>query len=69
MILDQPVVRDDGTAVISTLMQREPCCDAGVCARLGRPGRCSALTLFVLSLVVADRLARSLTRPVTDARA
>ena len=64
VILDQPVVREDGTAVISTLMS-EAVLDAGVWRAWGVLAAL-ALTLFVLALVVADRLARSLTRPVTD---
>lgn len=64
VILDQPVVRQDGTAVISTLMS-EAVLDAGVWRAWGVLAAL-AITLFVLALVVADRLARSLTRPVTD---
>jgi signal transduction histidine kinase len=64
VILDQPVVREDGTAVISTLMS-EQVLDAGVWRAWGILAAL-ALTLFVLSLVVADRLARSMTRPVSD---
>ncbi len=64
VILDQPVVREDGTAVISTLMS-EAVLDAGVWRAWGVLAAL-AVTLFVLALVVADRLARSLTRPVTD---
>ena len=56
VILDQPVVREDGTAVISTLMSEEVL-DAGVWRAWGVLAAL-ALTLFVLSLVVADRLAR-----------
>ena len=64
VILDQPVVREDGTAVISTLMS-EAVLDAGVWRSWAILGGL-AVTLFVLSLVVADRLARSMTRPVTE---
>ncbi len=64
VILDQPVVREDGTAVISTLMSEEVL-DAGVWRAWGVLAAL-ALTLFLLSLVVADRLARSMTRPVSD---
>jgi signal transduction histidine kinase len=64
VILDQPVVRQDGTAVISTLMS-EAVLDAGVSRAWGVLALL-AVTLFVLALVVADRLARSMTRPVTE---
>ena len=64
--LVQPVRRSDGTAVIEVFVPTEQL-RAGVTrtwlvlAGLG-------LTLLVLALVVADRLARSLTRPVDRAR-
>jgi signal transduction histidine kinase len=64
VILDQPVVRRDGTAVISTLMS-ESVLDAGVWRAWGVLALL-AVTLFVLALVVADRLARTMTRPVTE---
>lgn len=64
VILDQPVVRVDGTAVISTLMS-ERVLDAGVW-RAWAVLALLALLLFVLSMVVADRLARSMTRPVAE---
>ncbi len=64
VILDQPVVRQDGTAVISTLM-REDVLDAGVW-RAWAVLAALALTLFGLALLVADRLARSMTRPITE---
>jgi signal transduction histidine kinase len=64
VILDQPVVRTDGTAVISTLMS-ERVLDAGVWHAWSVLALL-AVTLFALSLVVADRLARSMTRPVTE---
>jgi signal transduction histidine kinase len=64
LILDQPVVRQDGTAVISTLMS-EDVLDAGVWRAWGVLALL-ATTLFVLALVVADRLARTMTRPVTE---
>jgi signal transduction histidine kinase len=64
VILDQPVVRQDGTAVISTLMS-EAVLDAGVWRAWGVLGLLAVL-LFVLALVVADRLARTMTRPVTE---
>jgi HAMP domain-containing protein len=64
VILDQPVVRQDGTAVISTLMS-EDVLDAGVWRAWGVLAAL-ATTLFVLALVVADRLARTMTRPVTE---
>jgi len=62
--LVQPVSRDGGTAVIDVFVPAEQL-RAGVrrtwlvLAGLG-------LVLLVLALAVADRLARSLTRPVTD---
>ncbi|MFL6093913.1 MAG: HAMP domain-containing protein [Blastococcus sp.] len=62
--LVQPVRRGDGTAVIEVFVPAEQV-SAGVTrtwlilAGLG-------LLLFLLALLVADRLARSLTRPVTD---
>jgi signal transduction histidine kinase len=64
VILDQPVVREDGTAVISTLMS-EHVLDAGVW-RAWAVLAVLALTLFGLALLVADRLARSMTRPVAE---
>jgi signal transduction histidine kinase len=64
VILDQPVVRQDGTAVISTLMS-EHVLDAGVW-RAWAVLAALALTLFGLALLVADRLARSMTRPVSE---
>jgi signal transduction histidine kinase len=64
VILDQPVVRQDGTAVISTLMS-ERVLDAGVW-RAWTVLAGLAVALFLLSLVVADRLARTMTRPVTE---
>jgi signal transduction histidine kinase len=64
VILDQPVVRQDGTAVISTLMS-ENVLDAGVW-RAWTVLAVLALTLFGLALLVADRLARSMTRPVAE---
>jgi len=62
--LVQPVRRVDGVAVVEVLVPAEQV-SAGVTrtwlilAGLG-------LLLFLLALLVADRLARSLTRPVTD---
>ncbi len=64
VVLDQPVLRPDGTAVISTLMS-EAVLDRGVWRAWGVLAFL-ALVLFVLSLLVADRLARSLTRPISD---
>jgi signal transduction histidine kinase len=64
VVLDQPVFRDDGTAVISTLMS-EAVLDHGVW-RAWAVLILLGLVLVILSLVVADRLARSMTRPVTD---
>jgi signal transduction histidine kinase len=62
--LIQPVRRGDGTAVVEVFVPRE-LLRAGVTrtwAVLGGLG----LVLLVLALVIADRLARSLTRPVDD---
>ncbi|WP_448627354.1 HAMP domain-containing protein [Geodermatophilus sp. URMC 64] len=62
--LVQPVQRDDGTAVVEVFVPADAL-RAGVTrtwlvlAGLG-------VLLFVLALLVADRLARSLTRPVTE---
>ena len=62
--LVQPVRRSDGTAVVEAFVPRE-LLRAGVTrtwlvlAGLG-------VVLLLLALLVADRLARSLTRPVTD---
>jgi signal transduction histidine kinase len=64
VILDQPVFREDGTAVISTLMS-EAVLDRGVW-RAWAVLILLGLVLVVLSLVVADRLAGSMTRPVSD---
>ena len=64
VVLDQPVVRPDGTAVVSTLLS-EAVLDRGVWRAWGVLAFL-ALVLFVLSLVVADRLARSITAPITD---
>ena len=60
----QPVRRPEGTAVIEVLVPRE-LLRAGVSRTwlvLGGLG----VVLLLLALLVADRLARSLTRPVTD---
>jgi signal transduction histidine kinase len=62
--LVQPVRRDEGTAVIEVFVPAEQL-RAGVTrtwAVLGGLG----LVLLLLALLVADRLARSLTRPVTE---
>jgi signal transduction histidine kinase len=64
VVLDQPVVRADGTAVISTLLSEEVL-DHGVWRAWGVLAAL-ALVLFALSLVVADRLARSITRPIGE---
>jgi signal transduction histidine kinase len=64
VVLDQPVLRPDGTVVVSTLLSEEVL-DRGVWRAWGVLAFL-ALVLFVLSLVVADRLARSITAPITD---
>ncbi len=64
VVLDQPVLRPDGTAVVSTLLS-EAVLDRGVWRAWGVLAFL-ALVLFALSLVVADRLARSITAPITD---
>ncbi len=64
VVLDRPVLRPDGTAVVSVLMSEEVL-DRGVWRAWGVLAAL-AVVLFVLSLLVADRLARSLTRPITD---
>ncbi|MCF6505842.1 HAMP domain-containing histidine kinase [Blastococcus sp. MG754426] len=62
--LVQPVDRPDGTAVIEVLVPSEQL-RAGV-ARTWAVLTGLGIALLGLALVVADRLARSLTRPVTD---
>jgi signal transduction histidine kinase len=64
VVLDQPVLRPDGTAVVSTLLS-EAVLDRGVWRAWGVLAFL-ALVLFVLSLMVADRLARSIRGPITD---
>ncbi len=63
-VIRQPVFRSDGTAVVSTLVPvtelREGVTRAWFV--LGGLG----FVLVLLSLVVADRLARTLTRPISD---
>lgn len=64
VVIDQPVVRDDGTAVVSVqvsgaVLDRGVLRSWVVLCGIG-------LVLVALSLLVADRLARSLTRPVSD---
>jgi signal transduction histidine kinase len=64
VLIRQPVFRDDGQAVVSMLVPRH-LLRAGVTrarAVLGLLG----LVLVLLSLVVADRLARSITSPITE---
>ncbi len=62
--LVQPVRRADGTAVIEVFVPAEQL-HAGVTRTWLVLGGLGAV-LLVLALLVADRLARSLTRPVTD---
>lgn len=64
VVIDQPVFRDDGTAVVSVqvsgaVLDRGVLRSWVVLCGIG-------LVLLALSLLVADRLARSLTRPVSD---
>jgi signal transduction histidine kinase len=64
VVIDQPVFRDDGTAVVSVqvsgaVLDRGVLRSWVVLCGIG-------LALVALSLLVADRLARSLTRPVSD---
>ncbi len=63
-VVVQPVARDGGTAVVTVRVPDEVL-HAGVLRTwlvLGGLG----LVLFTLALLVADRLARSLTRPVSE---
>jgi signal transduction histidine kinase len=62
--LVQPVRRGDGTAVVDVFVPREQL-RAGV-ARTWLVLSGLGVALLLLALAVADRLARSLTRPVTD---
>jgi signal transduction histidine kinase len=62
--LVQPVRRSDGTAVVEVFVPAEQL-RAGV-TRTWLVLTGLGLTLLLLALVVADRLARSLTRPVTE---
>ena len=62
--LAQPVRRSDGTAVIEVFVPTEQLRSGVTRTWLVLAGL--GLTLLVLALLVADRLARSLTRPVTD---
>jgi signal transduction histidine kinase len=63
-LIRQPVFRDSGRAVVSTLIPRARLREGVDRARvvLGLLG----LILVLLSLVVADRLARSITLPITE---
>ena len=63
-VVDQPVFRADGTAVISA-RAAGAALDRGV-ARSWLVLAVLGLVLVALSLFVADRLARSMTRPVSD---
>lgn len=64
VLIRQPVFRDDGTAVVSTLIPESRLNQGVLRARtvLGL----LALVLVLLSLVVADRLARSITSPISE---
>jgi len=64
VLIRQPVIREDGQALVSTLVPRARL-RAGVNrARVVLVGL--GLVLVLLSLVVADRLARSITSPITE---
>jgi signal transduction histidine kinase len=63
-VVDQPVVREDGTAVISARVNQE-ILDHGV-VRAWAVLALLGVMLVAISLFVADRLARSMTRPVSD---
>jgi signal transduction histidine kinase len=64
VLIRQPVFRDDGQAVVSTLVPRDRLREGVLRARvvLGLLG----LVLVLLSLAIADRLARSITSPITE---
>jgi len=64
VLIRQPVFRDDGQAVVSVLVPQHLLSEGVTRARvvLGLLG----LVLVLLSLVVADRLARSITSPITE---
>jgi signal transduction histidine kinase len=64
VLIRQPVFRDDGGAVVSTLVPTSRLREGVLRARvvLGL----LALVLVMLSLVVADRLARSITSPISE---
>jgi signal transduction histidine kinase len=63
-VVDQPVFRADGTAVISVRAD-DSALDSGVARAWGVLVGLGAV-LVALSLFVADRLARSMTRPVSN---
>jgi signal transduction histidine kinase len=63
-VIRQPVFRSDGTAVVSTLVPVSRLKRGVVRAWVVLGGL--GVLLVLLSLVVADRLARSLTRPISD---
>jgi signal transduction histidine kinase len=63
-LIRQPVILDNGTAVVSTLVP-----ESRLHRGVGRAWLVLGLLgvfLVALSLVVADRLARTMTRPITD---
>jgi signal transduction histidine kinase len=64
VLIRQPVFRDDGPALVSTLVPRDRLREGVLRARLvlGLLG----LVLVLLSLAIADRLARSITSPITE---
>jgi signal transduction histidine kinase len=64
VLIRQPVIRDDGPAVVSTVVPRARLREGVDRARLVLGGL--GLVLVLLSLVVADRLARSITLPISQ---
>ena len=64
VLIRQPVFRDNGRAVVSTLVPRARLREGVDRARVVLGGL--ALVLVLLSLVVADRLALSITSPITE---
>jgi signal transduction histidine kinase len=64
VLIRQPVIRADGQAVVNTLVPRARLRTGVDRARVVLGGL--GLVLVLLSLVVADRLARSITSPITE---
>jgi signal transduction histidine kinase len=63
-LIRQPVFRSDGTAVVSTLVPVAELREGVTRAWVVLSGL--GVVLVLLSLVVADRLARTMTRPISD---